>query len=136
MPHRLRNKNAEGSVFLRGSKYSPWVHAKQIGVQILHRPFRDQRSVWMPSHHTIVVRSGLSYTTEREVLSHALGHAELGHTQVSAEDECDADLFALTNLVNPREFDHATRDTMDLARISTLLGITTQLLKLYLLKAL
>jgi Zn-dependent peptidase ImmA (M78 family) len=135
MPHRLRNKNTEGNLFLTGTRYSPWEHSEQIGVQVLYRPFREQRSAWMPSHHTIVLRSGLSYTTEREVLAHALGHAILGHTGNSAEDECEADLCALTNLVDPHEFDHATRHTMNLARISTVLGITPQLLKLYLLKA-
>jgi hypothetical protein len=134
MPGLAKKQTARNSAPRKGTRYSPWEHAARIGLQVLRRPLRAAISVWMPDHHTVVVRSGLSHTTEREAVAHAVAHAELGHIEVNSHNEEEADLFALTNLVTPHEFGVVARTTMDRVTISTTLKITPRLLDVYLLK--
>ena len=116
----------------RGTGYDPWQHADTLGLQILHRPIKTATAIWLPNHHTIVLRSGLGYVRERTALAHGIGHSELGHCDDRCVNEREADEFAADNLISPKEFDYATRRSSNLATISQELRVTRRLLDAYL----
>ena len=116
----------------RGTAYDPWQHAEALELQVLHRPIKDANALWMPDHHTIVIRSGLGYVRERTALAHGIGHAELGHIDDRLEHELGADQYAAINLISPIEFDYATRRNNNMVTISRELRVTRRLLDSYL----
>lgn len=117
----------------RGRNYNPYDHADHLGIQVIERPIRTANELWLPDHHTIVIRTGLRAVHKRTALTHGIAHAELGHRDDRPKHETQADRRSLHYLIHPDEFAEAAEWAAgDAGRLCDELGITHRLLGVYL----
>ena len=119
----------------RGRAYDPWVHAEQLGVEVIHRPLRTAHGLWLPDMNTIVIHSRLRAAAQRNVLAHEIGHADLGHRDDRPKHERQADVYAARNLICPDELDDLYKWCPDEGRVISELGVTTRLFRAFVLSA-
>lgn len=119
----------------RGSRYDPWEHAAQLGIEVVTRPLRTAHGLWIPEHRTILVHSRLRVGTQRLVLSHEVGHADLGHPDDRPKHERQADEYAAHNLICPIELQAAYKVSGDERALASELGVTMRLFRAYVLSA-
>lgn len=120
----------------RGRNYNPYDHAEQLGIQVIERPIRTANELWLPDHHTIVIRTGLRAIHKRTALAHGIAHAELGHRDDRPKHELQADRRSLLHLIHPDEFaEVAEWAGSDAGILCAELGITHRLLEVYLRRA-
>lgn len=117
----------------RGRAYDPWVHADQLGIQVVVRRLRTAHGRWFPDYNTIALSSRLRAGDQRLVLSHEVGHAALLHQDDRPKHEKQADQFAARNLIDPEELADLYEWCPDEQRIVAELGVTTTLFRAYLL---
>ncbi|WP_196215877.1 ImmA/IrrE family metallo-endopeptidase [Microbacterium sp. ZXX196] len=99
---------------------------------MLIRPLRSVHELWLPDHHTLVLRSGLRHASQRVALAHGVGHAALGHADDRPKHEKQADQFAARNLIDPDELADLHRWCPDEGRLIQELGVTRRILRAYL----
>lgn len=117
----------------RGRAYDPWVHADDMGVEVVVRPLRSAHGLWLPEYNTILLHSRLRVGAQRNVLAHELGHAALAHPDDRPKHERQADVFAARNLIDPVELADLYRWCPDEQRIVSELGVTTRLFRAFVL---
>lgn len=117
----------------RGHGYDPWDHAERLGIEVVTRPLRTAHGLWVPEHRTILVHSRLRVAAQRVVLSHEIGHADLGHEDDRPKHERQADVYAARNLICPDELDDLYKWCPDEQRLVTELGVTTRMFRAYVL---
>ena len=115
----------------RGRAYDPWVHAEQLGVDVVIRPLRTAHGLWLPDYSTILIHSKLRAMHQRSVLSHEIGHAALAHPDDRPKHEHQADRFAALNLICPEELADIYRWAADEQKLVAELGVTTRLFRAY-----
>ena len=86
-----------------GKAYDPQQHAERIGVRVEYRRGLVHPGLWVPDHHTIYLRAGMTSIHERSVLAHELGHVCLGHRTSTPKHELQADRWAVRRLIDPDE---------------------------------
>ena len=86
--------------------YDPWVHAKQLGLQVLERPITTAHGLWLPDYFTIVLKDSMAPWAKRAALAHEIGHALCGHTESTPANEAEANHRAVWNMTRslPRGF--------------------------------
>lgn len=127
-----RNWNATSPTRPRGRAYDPWVHAQDLGIEVVVRPLRSAHGLWIAERRTILVHSRLRIGAQRCALAHELGHAEHAHPDHRPKFEWQADRFAASNLICPDELDDLYKWCPDEQRLVAELGVTSRLLKAYL----
>lgn len=133
MLQRNRTPSWEGTSLRlpRGREYDPYAHAAALGLQVVIGDIPEPE-VWLPDSFTIVLNASLRPAQQREVCAHGVAHAALGHEDDRPKHENQADLYSSLYLIHPAELRDARRGTDDLGRISTELGLTQQLIEVYL----
>ena len=116
--------------------YDPFRQAEHEGIRVLAHPLIGANGLWLPDRRTILLRPGMSSALERSVLAHELAHAELGHLHAtgpgSARQERAADRLAARRLIDPASLARIIAGTEDAGRAALELGVTPQLLQLWL----
>lgn len=115
-----------------GRTYDPFEHADELGIQVLFRPIVSANEMWLPEHHTIVVRESMRPIHRRNACAHGVAHAIFGHTDDRPKHEVQADRYAAERLIDPGELQDLMRWAPDLARVAQELGVTGRLLRVYL----
>lgn len=115
----------------RGRQYDPYLHAEALGIRVAFSEI-DEPEVWLPDESTIIVNSRLRPAQQREVCAHGVGHAALGHEDDRPKHEHQADLYSSLYLIDPRELRALTREGRDIGWICNELGLTRQLVEVYL----
>lgn len=119
----------------RGRDYDPWVHAEQLGLEVVVRPLRTSHGLWVPDLNTIIIHSRLRAGAQRNVLAHEIGHADLGHRDDRPKHEHQADVYAARNLICPDELADLYKWCPDERRLISELGVTTRLFRAYVMSA-
>lgn len=115
----------------RGLGYDPWVHAEDLGIEVVSTPLRTAHGLWVPDHNTIMVHSLLRFAYQRTVLAHEIGHAVHGHRDDRPKHEQQADKFAAYHLIDPGELADLYRAYSDDRQVILELGVTTRLFRSY-----
>lgn len=118
---------------LRGRSYDPWVHADQLGIDVVVRRLRTAHGRWFPEYNQILISDRLRVGDQRLVLAHELGHGVLQHLDDRPKYEKQADQFAARNLICPDELADLYEWCPDEQRIVAELGVTTRLFRAYVL---
>lgn len=113
----------------RGSHYDPYVHAEALGLYVIVDDIPEPE-VWLPDSGTVVINSRLRPMQQREVCAHGVAHAALGHEDDRPKHEQQADIYSALYLIDPHEL-YELRG-YDTGRIAAELGVTRQLLEVYL----
>lgn len=118
--------------------YDPYDHAAQLGVdvQISSDHLLEQHDadgLWFPRRHMILLRSGLSATSERCILAHEIAHCVMGHHDSRPKHEVLADRYAAEQLVDrPRLIRLMVERPGHYAVWSNELTVTTKIMRVYL----
>lgn len=115
-----------------GRAYDPYQHADEMGIQVLFRPIRAANEMWLPDHHTIVIKDGMRAVHRRTACAHGIAHALYGHEDDRPKHEVQADRYAAERLIDRLELEDVMRWAPDPARIAQELGVTGRLLRVYL----
>lgn len=115
-----------------GRLYDPFEHADELGIQVLFRPIRTANEMWLPDHHTIVIRETMRAVHRRNACAHGVAHALYGHEDDRPKHEVQADRYAAERLIDPDELAEIMRWAPDPARLAQELGVTGRLLRVYL----
>jgi Zn-dependent peptidase ImmA (M78 family) len=113
------------------SNYDPFAHADALGIRVKFGRLRTANGLWLPEHHSIVIREGMRAVHTRVALTHEIGHADLGHEDDRPKHEKQADRYAAKKLVDPTRFRELTGWTNDSFRIAHELGVTQRILTAY-----
>lgn len=116
----------------RGTAYDPWEHAERLGIQVIHRKLRTANGLWIPDARTILIHPGLRRIHERSVLTHEIGHADLGHRDDRPKHELQADRFAARRLIRPDELRDVAAASPDPNVWCHELGVTARILRRHL----
>lgn len=110
------------------SRYDPWEHAEQMGVNVHFYPLRSVLGAWVPSERTILIRPGMAPFMERAILAHECAHAErddpAGH---HPGNEAKANLAAARRLINRDEIVDLLNIYSDYDHICRELGVTREM---------
>lgn len=116
----------------RGHDYDPYEHAERLGINVIFRPLRTANELWLPDHHTIVVKEGMRAVHRRNACAHGVAHAALGHRDDRPKHEAQADRYAAERLIDPDHLEDLMRWVPDVGRLASELGVTGRLLRVYL----
>jgi hypothetical protein len=116
----------------RGRGYDPFAHADALGINVLLRPIRTANELWLPEHHTLVIKSGMRALHQRNAAAHGVAHAVLGHPDDRPKHETQADRYAASNLIDLDECRELMKWTPDCHRLAAELGVTTRLMRVFL----
>lgn len=125
--------NRTSPKFPRGRAYDPWAHADSLCLEVVVRPLRTGQELWLPEYNTLLVNSKLRAAPQRVALAHGVGHAAFGHEDDRPKHEKQADQFAARNLICPDELADLYRWCPDEQRLVQELGVSTRLLRAYVL---
>jgi Zn-dependent peptidase ImmA (M78 family) len=117
----------------KGRAYDPWVHADDLGIDVVVRPLRSAHGLWLPEYNTILIHSRLRVGTQRLILAHEIGHGVLAHPDDRPKHEKQADEFAARNLIDPDELADLYKWCPDEQSIVSELGVTTRLFRAFVL---
>lgn len=115
-----------------GRGYDPYAHADTLGINVIVRPIRTANELWLPGHHTLVIKSGMRATHQRTACAHGVAHALLGHEDDRPKHELQADRIAANNLIDLDECRELIKWTPDCHRLANELGVTTRIMRLFL----
>ena len=118
---------------VRGRAYDPWVHAEQLGIEVIVRRLRSAHGLWFPEYNQILISDRLRAGDQRLVLAHELGHGAHGHLDDRPKYEKQADQFAAAHLICPVELADLYEWCADEQRIVAELGVTTRLFRAFVL---
>lgn len=119
------------SLMKTGLNYNPYEHASLLGIHVLFREIQAN-GYWLPSHHTIVLQTGLASWAARSTLAHEIGHAvhDHGHTfRGNPDEEFIADRYAAEMLTTPTIVSRALRTSSDVLAAARQMKITTRMLR-------
>lgn len=134
MPRTTIQSTGKTSLNLpRGRAYDPWVHAEQLGIEVIVRRLRTANGRWFPEYGQILISDKLRVGQQRLVLSHEIGHGALMHPDDRPKHEKQADQFAAQNLICPDELADLYGWCNDEQRIIAELGVTTKLFRSFVL---
>ncbi len=114
------------------SRYDPYEHAEELGIQVLHRPIRAANGYWYPDHNIIVVRSSLKARYDRSSLAHEIGHAVHAHRDTKPKQEVIADRYAAENLIDLAECRDVLRWAGDFYTLAMELEVSPKIMRVYL----
>jgi Zn-dependent peptidase ImmA (M78 family) len=114
-------------------EYDPYMHAEELGIEVIHRPILKANGYWIPDHKLIVIRSGMSQVWDRSTVAHEVAHATLKHRDDRAPHEMMADMHAAENMICPTQFETVIQRSPDSVQLAGELGVTGRLLRAYLL---
>lgn len=120
------------TTYSRGREYDPYAHAELLGISVLLRPIRTANELWLPEHHTLVIKSGMRAVHQRNAAAHGIAHAVLGHPDDRPKHETQADRYASENLIDLDECRELMKWTPDCHRLAAELGVTTRLMRVFL----
>lgn len=112
--------------------YDPYLHAENLGIEVIERPIRTANGLWIPDHNVIVLKSGMRAIHKRTTLAHELGHACLGHRDDRPKHEVLADRFAAERLIDHEHLLELGRWAECPAQVAAELGVTHRILRVYL----
>lgn len=118
---------------LRGRAYDPWVHADNLGIEVVVRRLRTAHGRWFPEYNQILISDRLRAGEQRLVLAHELGHGALLHVDDRPKFEQQADRFAARHLIDPDELAALYEWCPDEQRIVAELGVTTRIFRAFVL---
>ena len=111
--------------------------AKQLGIEIKTRPLHQNNGEYCHAAKAIYLRPGMTYTLERSVLAHELGHAVNGDQPTNnpyqhARQETRADQWAATALITQEQY-QAAEQTHDghIGAIASELQVIPRLIHAY-----
>ena len=116
----------------RGRGYDPFAHAEALDIQVIFRPIQSANEMWLPEHHTVVIKDSMRACHQRNACAHGVAHAALHHMDDRPKHEVQADRYAADNLIDHDELLELMLWTEDSGRLAQELGVTTRLLRVYL----
>lgn len=115
-----------------GRAYDPFEHADSLYIEVIFRPLRSGNEMWLPEHHTLVIKEGMRSVHQRTAAAHGIAHAVYGHSDDRPKHEFQADRLAANNLIDLAECRELIRWTPDCYRLAAELGVTTRLMRTFL----
>lgn len=117
--------------------YDPHAHADELGLEVRYHPLRTCFGLYVADESLILLRPKMRAAVERSVLAHEIAHHLLGHTSAQPgvwglKQEHAADRWAATALIDDRRLRDLARATPDRARWAIELGVSGDLLDVYL----
>jgi Zn-dependent peptidase ImmA (M78 family) len=127
-----RNSTRTSPITPKARDYDPFAHAEALGIEVIYRPLTTANELWLPDHHTLVIKEGMRQVHRRNACAHGVAHAALAHRDSRPKHEIQADRYASENLIDYDELVELMKWTPDSARLANELGVTTRLLRVFL----
>lgn len=111
--------------------YDPFPHVARLGIQIIDRPL-SVNGYWVPERRVILLNTKLATWHRRQVCTHEIGHAVLGHRGCGHPvQERQANRWAYRKLIDHDVVRDLAAMTPDAGVWALELGVTEDLLELW-----